>query len=173
LQRIVSTPTLSIQEQAERWGAEAKRLSDSGRELAALDLYRKAADALPGAPWLQHRTAEVARKLKRDELAIAYFRRSAAAFRKAGFDKRAVSPLRLAWTIARCDLAQFGETFLDTAQDLSQLLGALGLHADAESTLEETEDALRRAGLGRLLQDTLSAPRSTTSVYPTMRPQSA
>ena len=143
----MSTPSLSIQEQAERWGAEAKRLADDGRDLAAFDLYRKAADALPGAPWLQHRTAEVARKLKRDELAIEYFRRSAAAFKKAGFDKRAVAPLRMAWTIARGDLSQFGEHFVESAHDLSHLFGALGLAADAASTLEETEESLRRAGL--------------------------
>ena len=77
----MSTPSLSVQEQAERWGAEAKRLADAGQELAAFELYRKAADALPGAPWLLHRTAEVARRIKRVDLAIEYFRRSATAFR--------------------------------------------------------------------------------------------
>lgn len=167
----MSTPSLSIQEQAERWGAEAKRLSDAGRDLAAFDLYRKAADALPGAPWLQHRTAEVARKLKRDELAIGYFRRSATAFKKAGFDKRAVAPLRLAWTIARADLNQFGEDFVESAQDLCQLLGALGLAADATSLLEETEEALRRGGLTHLLNPSLPPSRtSPKSIFPTMRP---
>jgi tetratricopeptide (TPR) repeat protein len=169
----VTTPSISIQEQAERWGAEAKRLADSGRDLAAFDLYRKAADALPGAPWLQHRTAEVARKLKRDELAIDYFRRAGSAFRKAGFDKRAVAPLRLAWCLARNSLALHGEQFLETAHDLSHLLGALGLTADAESTLEETQDALRRAGLSSLLHDSVPASRTQNSLYPTMRPKSA
>ncbi|MFZ5897154.1 MAG: hypothetical protein ACOY0T_39210 [Myxococcota bacterium] len=169
----VTTPSVSIQEQAERWGAEAKRLADAGRDAAAFDLYRKAADALPGAPWLQHRTAEVARKLKRDELAIEYFRRSAVAFRKASFEKRAVVPLRLAWSIARGDLAQYGEVFLETAHDLAHLLGALGLTADAESTLEETQDSLRRAGLSRLLHDTAPVSRAQNSMYPTLRPQSA
>ena len=169
----VSTPSMSIQEQAERWGAEAKRLQDSGRDLAAFDLYRKASDALPGAPWLQHRTAELARKLKRDEHAIEYFCRAATAFRKAGFDKRAVAPLRLAWSIARSNLALFGENFLETSHDLSHLLGTLGLVADAESLVEETEEALRRAGLSRLLADSVPASRAQNSLYPTLRPQSA
>ncbi|MGC4091873.1 MAG: hypothetical protein QM756_29115 [Polyangiaceae bacterium] len=165
--------TTSIQEQAERWGAEAKRLSDGGHDIAAFDLYRKAADALPGAPWLQLRTGEVARKLKRDDLALEYFRRSAAAFRKAGFDKRAIAPLRMAWSIARGNLPQHGEMFLETAHELSRLLSGLGLNADAESTLEETHDGLRRAGLGRLLRDSSPASRAQGSVFPTMRPQTA
>jgi hypothetical protein len=54
----------SLQDQVERWGAEARKLAESGREVAALEVYRRAADALPGAPWLQHRTAELARKLR-------------------------------------------------------------------------------------------------------------
>jgi hypothetical protein len=41
----------------ERWRAEANKLADGVNEAAALDLYRRGADELAGAPWLQHRTA--------------------------------------------------------------------------------------------------------------------
>ncbi len=137
----------SIQDQVERWGAEAKRLAEAGREVAALDLYRKAADALPGAPWLQQRTAELARKLRQNDVAILYFRRSAAAFIGAGFDKRAVAPLRSAWTIARDGIPTFAGVLVEVSSELSEVLESVGLHTDAHTIVECTEDALRQAGL--------------------------
>ncbi|MFO7179779.1 MAG: hypothetical protein DIU78_013860 [Pseudomonadota bacterium] len=137
----------SIQDQVERWGAEAKRLAEAGREVAALDLYRKAADALPGAPWLQQRTAELARKLRQYDVAILYFRRSAAAFIAAGFDKRAIAPLRAAWTIARDEMPSFAGVLVEVSTELSEVLESVGLHTDAHTIVECTEDALRQAGL--------------------------
>jgi hypothetical protein len=139
----------SIQDQVERWGAEARRLAEAGREAAALEIYVRASDALPGAPWLQHRTAELARKLRQNDVAIAYFRRAATAFVAAGFPRRAIAPLTSAWTLCRAGLPSTGSVLPDVARELSALLTSLGLHTDASVTIEYTEDALRRAGLGR------------------------
>ena len=147
LSPLVTERPESVRAQAERWGAEAKRLADAGREVAAFDLYRKAADSLPGAPWLQHRTAELARKLKRDDLALAYFRRSASGFLKAGFERRAVAPLRLAWSVARDNLPAMTDAFSEVARELSELLSQLVLAADAEAVVEQTHDAIRHAAL--------------------------
>src|SRR6187399_3265894 len=113
---------MTRQAQAERWGSEAKRLADSGREVAAFDLYRKAADILPLAPWLQLRTGELARKLKRNDLAVSYFVRSGQAFIQAGFAKRSVAPLRLAWTVAREQVATEDAPFVEVAQELVRVL---------------------------------------------------
>jgi hypothetical protein len=137
----------SVQDQVERWGAEARRLAESGREAAALDIYQRAADALPGAPWLQHRTAELARKLRQYDVAISYFRRAAMAFVAAGFAKRAIAPLTSAWTLSRAGLPSTGAVLPRVAEELADLLKSLGLATDASVTLEYTEDALRRAGL--------------------------
>lgn len=144
---VTNEAKLSVQDQVERWGAEARRLAEAGREAAALEVYQRAADALPGAPWLQHRTAELARKLRQNDAAISYFRRAAAAFVGAGFPKRAVAPLTAAWTLSRAGLPSTGAVLPEVARELSVLLESLGLATDASVTLEYTEDALRRAGL--------------------------
>jgi hypothetical protein len=162
----VTDRPLSIRAQAEQWGSEAKRLADAGREVAAFDLYRKAADSLPGAPWLQHRTAELARKLKRDDLALVYFRRSADGFSKAGFERRAVAPLRLAWSVARENLPAMTEALKEVAHELSQLLTRLALSADAETVIEQTNDAIRHARL----QSAAPAPKRE-SWRPTLTPR--
>ncbi len=137
----------SVQDQVERWGAEARKLAESGREVAALEIYQRAADALPGAPWLQHRTAELARKLRQNDVAIAYFRRAAVAFVSAGFERRAIPPLTAAWTLARAGLPSTGVVLPRVAEELAELLRGLGLTTDASVTIEYTEDALRRVGL--------------------------
>lgn len=137
----------SVQDQVERWGAEARKLAESGREVAALEIYRRAADALPGAPWLQHRTAELARRLRQNDVAIAYFRRAGVAFVSAGFERRAIPPLTAAWTLARAGLPSTGAVLPLVAEELAALLRGLGLATDASVTVEYTEDALRRFGL--------------------------
>ncbi|HWA70836.1 MAG TPA: hypothetical protein VG937_00805 [Polyangiaceae bacterium] len=163
---------VSVRTQAERWGAEAKRLADAGRDVAAFDLYRKAADALPGAPWLQHRTAELAHKLKRDDLSLEYFRRSATGFIKAGFDRRAVAPLRMAWAVARDHLPSMNVAFSDIAHDLSDLLARLALTADAEIVREQTDDALRNARL-RSAMPASERTQKRDSWRPTLTPRPA
>lgn len=141
------TNPLDLRTQAERWGAEAKRLADAGNDDAALELYRKAADLLPGAPWLQQRTAELARKLSQHDVALLYYRQSAEAFLKAGFAKRALPPLRSAWCVAREGLPASRAQLLELSKRLSELQKSLGFLADAEVTLDHTSDALRKCGV--------------------------
>lgn len=148
--------------QVERWTAEAKKLAEAGKEGSALELYCQAADELPGAPWLQHRTAELARKLKQHDLAISYFRRAATAFQIADFTKRAVAPLRTAWTLAVDGLPTTSKALVDVAVELMQLHRRLGFAADATVTFERTNAALRTRGFSEIAPHVLdSLPRGS------------
>ncbi|RYZ06892.1 MAG: hypothetical protein EOO73_13960 [Myxococcales bacterium] len=135
-----------LEAQVERWIAEAKKLVEAGNETSALELYQKAADELPGAPWLQHRTAELSRKLKQADAAVLYYRRAATAFQIAEFPKRAVAPLRTAWTVAVENLPATSKALVELSLELMQLQRRLGLAADAVVTLERTNAALRSRG---------------------------
>jgi tetratricopeptide (TPR) repeat protein len=148
-----------LEAQVERWTAEAKKLAESGKETAALDLYRRAADELPGAPWLQHRTAELARKLKKPDIAIQYFRRAATAFQIADFPKRAVAPLRTAWSLAIEGLPGTSKSLLELAVELMQLHRRLGFAADATVTFERTNAALRGHGFSEMGAQVLESLR--------------
>lgn len=142
--------TQTLQEKVDDWGAEARRLVEAGREVSALDLYRKAADAMPGAPWLQQRTGELSRKLRQNELAVGYFLRAADAFINAGFAKRAIPALRSAWTVARQNMPRSSGQFMRITQKLARLQKELGLSTDASVTIEYANDTLRRLGLPEL-----------------------
>lgn len=146
-----------LEAQIERWTAEAKKRLEAGNEAGALELYCQAADELPGAPWLQHRTAELSRKLKKQELAIVYFRRAATAFQLANFAKRAVAPLRTAWTLAVEGLPGTSKQLVDVSLDLIQVHRRLGFAADATVTLERTNAALRGRGFSELSESALDA----------------
>jgi hypothetical protein len=146
-----------LEAQVERWTAEAKKLADGGKEAAALDLYRRAADELAGAPWLQHRTAELARKLKQNDVAITYFRRAATAFQIADFPKRAVAPLRTAWVLALEGLPVTSKLLVEVAVDLMQVHRRLGFAADAAVTFERTNAALRARGFSEIPSHVLEA----------------
>ncbi len=146
-----------LEAQVERWTAEAKKLADSGKEAAALELYRRAADELPGAPWLQHRTAELARKLNKNDAAITYFRRAATAFQIADFSKRAVAPLRTAWSLAIDGLPTTSRLLVELAVDLMQLHKTLGFAADAAVTFERTNTALRTRGFSEIAPQVLES----------------
>ena len=131
--------------QAEHWEAEGRRLAQAGEDESAFAHYRRAASLMPGAPWLQQRTAELARKLDERELAVVYFRRASSAFLRAGFRQRALAPLREAWLLARMDLPTSLATFREVAGELSGIQRALGRALDAEVTEEQTDTAVRRA----------------------------
>src|SRR5690349_19947962 len=107
-----------LEAHAELWTHQAKKLAVTGKEAAQLDLHRRAADELAGAPWLQHRTVELARKLKQNDIAIVYFRRSATSFQIADFAKRAVAPLRTAWALAIEGLPVTSKLVVDLAVEL-------------------------------------------------------
>lgn len=164
---------LQLEAQVERWTAEAKKLADSGKEAAALDLYRRAADQLPGAPWLQHRTAELARKLKQHDAAITYFRRAATAFQIADFSKRAVAPLRTAWSLAIEGLPTTSKLLVELAVELMQLHRSLGFAADATVTFERTNSALRTRGFSEITAQVLeSMPRESATARASAPPNS-
>jgi hypothetical protein len=147
--------------------ADAKKRLEAGEEAQALDLYRSAANELAGAPWLQHRTAELARRLKRHDVAIDYFRRAATAFQLAEFLKRAITPLRSAWTLAVEGLPGSSKALVEVATDLIQLQRRLGYAADATVTLERTNAALRARGFSELsAQPPLRARTSGDAVEP-------
>jgi hypothetical protein len=142
--------------------ADAKKRLEAGEATRALDLYRQAADELPGAPWLQHRTAELARRLKQREVAIVYFRRAATAFQMAEFAKRAVAPLRQAWTLSVDGLPGTSRSLVDLAGELIQLQRRLGYASDATVTFERTNAALRASGFSELGAHLLApAPRGS------------
>lgn len=140
----------SLEAQVEQWTAEGKKLVDSGKEAAGLELYRRAADELSGAPWLQHRTAELSRKLKQTDLAIIYFRRASTAFQMAEFPKRAIAPLRTAWSLAIEGLPATSKLLVEIATELMQLHRRLGFMADAAVTLERTNAVLRARGFSEM-----------------------
>jgi tetratricopeptide (TPR) repeat protein len=162
-----------LEAQVERWIAEAKKLAETGKEAAALELYCRAADELPGAPWLQHRTAELARKLKRNDTAINYFRRAATAFQIADFSKRAVAPLRTAWTLSIDGLPGTSKLLVEVAIELMQLHRRLGFAADAGVTFERTNAALRTRGFSEIATHALeSTPRESVSPKASTTPSS-
>ncbi len=152
-----------LEAQIERWTAEAKKLNEAGKEAAALELYRRAADELAGAPWLQHRTAELARKLKQHDVAINYFRRAGTAFQLADFPKRAVAPLRTAWALAIEGLPASSKALVDVAVELMQLHRRLGFAADASVTFERTNAALRSRGFSEIPAHVLDAMQGETT----------
>lgn len=155
-----------LEAQVEHWIADAKKLLESGKEAAALELYRRAADELPGAPWLQHRTAELSRKLKQDEVSIAYYRRAATAFQLAGFVKRAVAPLRSGWTLAIDRLPGTARILVEIAPELMQLYRQLGFVADATLILERSNEVLRAQGFSELPPDSMPPRSAAHSVTP-------
>lgn len=170
-----------LEAQVERWTAEAKKLVETGKDAAALELYRRAADELPGAPWLQHRTAELARKLKKNDAAIIYFRKAATAFQIADFSKRAVAPLRTAWSLAIDGLPATSRLLVELAVELMQLHRRLGFAADATVTFERTNSALRTRGFSEIAPHVLESmqrepprqstpPAGSSSVPPSSRP---
>ena len=139
-------PQESVQAQVEALTAVAKKLSGEGKDAQALEAYKTAAGLMLGAPWLQNRTAELARKLKQPEVAALHYRRSAAAFIGAGFPRRALAPLRTAWQVAVALLPADTTTFLTVTSELANVQRELGLAADAKLTIAGANQALKGAG---------------------------
>jgi hypothetical protein len=138
-------PSDSIQAQVEHLTAAAKKLNGVGKEAQALETYRKAAELMPGAPWLQHRTAELARKLKQPDVAAQYYRRAGAAFIGAGFPKRALGPLRTAWALGVAALPADPSGFVALTLDLARLQQDLGFAADGGVSIAHANEALHAA----------------------------
>src|SRR4051812_27518426 len=101
---------------------------------------------MPGAPWLQHRTAELARKLKQPGVAAHHYRRAGAAFIGAGFPKRALGPLRNAWTLSVAALPSNPGAFISLTLDLVELQRDLGFGADGALSIANANEELQAAG---------------------------
>lgn len=136
----------SVQLQVEALTAVAKKLTSEGKELQALEAYKTASGLMLGAPWLQHRTAELARKLKQPEVAALHYRRAAAAFIRAGFPKRALAPLRTAWQVSITLLPDNASAFIIIGLEFANVQRELGFAADAKLTLTNTNLALEASG---------------------------
>jgi hypothetical protein len=129
----------------EQLTAAAKKFSGVGKEAQALETYRQAAELMPGAPWLQHRTAELARKLKQVDVAALHYRRAGAAFIGAGFPKRALAPLRTAWALRVALLPADPSSFVALTLDLAELQKELGFAADGGVSISNANAALSAA----------------------------
>jgi hypothetical protein len=136
----------SLQTQVEALTDAAKRLSSTGKEAQALEAYKQAAGLMPGAPWLQNRTAELARKLRQPEVAALHYRRAAAAFIRAGFPKRALAPLRTGWQVSVALLPGDTSAFITTTLELANVQRELGLGSDAKLSIMNANQALRASG---------------------------
>jgi len=141
-----SKPIDSVQLQVEALTAVAKKLTSEGKEAQALEAYKTASGLMLGAPWLQHRTAELARKLKQPEVAALHYRRAAAAFIRAGFPKRALTPLRTAWQVCLPHLPNHASAFITLSMELANVQRELGFAIDAKLTLTNTNLALEASG---------------------------
>jgi hypothetical protein len=135
-----------VQQQVETLIGVAKKLTAEGKEAQALETYTTASGLMPGAPWLQHRTAELARKLKQPEVASLHYRRAAAAFIRAGFPKRALSPLRTAWQLGIPLLPGNASSFITVSLELANVQRELGFAADAKLSLLNANLALETSG---------------------------
>jgi tetratricopeptide (TPR) repeat protein len=136
----------TVQAKVELLAAEAKKHNGAGEEAKALECYRQAAELMPGAPWLQHRTAELARKLKQLEVAVLHYRRAAAAFIVAGFPKRALAPLRNAWQASLSILPAQSGTFAALTLELAHVQRELGFQPEAFVSIANANQALRACG---------------------------
>ncbi len=136
----------SVQSRVEQLAAEAKRQSVAGDASGALDSYRQAADLMLGAPWLQLRTAELARKLQQLEVAVLHYRRAAAAFVAAGFPKRALAPLRNAWQSSMAALPAEANAFVTLTLELAQVQRDLGFGSDGIVSIANANQALVSCG---------------------------
>lgn len=137
-----------MQAQVETLTAVAKKLTGEGKEAQALEAYKTASGLMLGAPWLQHRTAELARRLKQPEVAVLHYRRAAAAFIRAGFPKRALGPLRTAWQLSIPLLPSQASSFITLSLELANVQRELGFAADARVTSTNSNLALESSGSG-------------------------
>ena len=139
-------PADTVQLQVETLTAVAKKLTSEGKELQALEAYKTAAGLMQGAPWLQNRTAELARKMKQPEVAVLHYRRAAAAFIRAGFPKRAIAPLRTAWQVSILLLPGSAPDFVIIGTEFASVQRELGLTTDAKITVANSNQALETSG---------------------------
>ncbi len=134
--------------QVEQLRAEARVHAAGGRLAVALELYCRATELAPSDPWIAHGAAEFARRLKRDDLALAYLRRAAAAFVAMGQTRYALPALRSCWLLSRARLPEGEPAFQEITEELAAVQRDLEFHTDASTTEALAADARRSHGLG-------------------------
>lgn len=164
---------------AEKLKTEAQALVTAGKLTAALEAYGRAVEALPSDAWLHHAAGELARKLKQDDLAAVYLRKSGAAFLATGFSRYALPALRSSWLIYRAALPASAATYREVTNELASVQRELGFETDAAMTEELGHDALQglaasertpnesvppRESLARALQTPIAPRPSATPV---------
>jgi hypothetical protein len=150
--------------------AEAKKHNATGNEALALECYKEAASLMLGAPWLQHRTAELARKLKQLDVAALHYRRAAAAFIAAGFPKRALSPLRNAWQASLSALPEHTEELIAVTLELAHAQRELGFGPEAALSIANANQALRASGSKERMPAAAEAGPPESGINPTGQP---
>jgi len=160
--------TDTVQLQVEALTAVAKKLTSEGKEAQALEAYKTAAGLMLGAPWLQNRTAELARKLKQPDVAVLHYRRAAAAFIRAGFPKRAIAPLRTAWQVSILLLPGNAAEFVTVSSEFVNVQRELGFSSDAKLTVANSNQALETSGSEERLAPLVSSkpPAASASQPP-------
>lgn len=131
----------------EQLKADAKTHAAGGKLTVALDLYCRAAELAPNDPWLSHSAAELARRVKRDDVAAVYLRRAAAAFVANGHTRHALPALRNAWLLLRARLPATELIFREVTAELAAVQRALGFDVDATTTEELALAASKEHGL--------------------------
>ncbi len=127
---------------AEKLKTEAQALVAAGKLTAALEAYGRAAEVLSNDAWLHHAAGELAKKLKQEELAAMYFRKSGAAFMASGFSRYALPALRSSWLLFRSGLPATAGAYREVTHELAAVQRELGFETDASMTEQLGNDAL-------------------------------
>jgi hypothetical protein len=143
---------------AERLKTEAQTLVAEGKLTAALEIYGRAAE-LSNDAWLHHAAGELARKLKQDELAATYFRKSGEAFMATGFNRYALPALRNSWLLFRAGLPGTSHAYREVTCELAAVQRELGFETDATMTEELGNDALEASSVAESRSDESTPPR--------------
>jgi hypothetical protein len=134
--------------EAEALAVEAKRFHARGEHDKALALLRQSSDALPGRARVELDTAELARRLGQNEVAVRHYRRAAVAYAQSGFSRQALAPLRTALHIEQSRLPLSGASVVEITRELADRLVLQGFAADARQVVEQSLGAFVERGLG-------------------------
>jgi hypothetical protein len=133
--------------EAEALAVEAKRFHARGEHEKALALLRQSSDALPGRARTELDTAELARRLGQNEVAVRHYRRAAAAYAKSGFARQGLAPLRTALHIEHSRLPLSTTSVSEIARELADALVRQGFAGDAHQVIELSVGAFVERGL--------------------------
>jgi tetratricopeptide (TPR) repeat protein len=148
---------------AERMKTHAQALVSAGKLTAALEAYGRAAETLPNDAWLHHAAGELAKKLKQNELAAAYFRKAGAAFMASGFNRYALPALRNSWVLFRTGLPATSRAYREVTCELAAVQRELGFETDATMTEDVASSALEGSDPSELRSQESAPPRESSA----------